>query len=211
MNIILIGDSGHAKVIADTVISAGNRVVARLDDKYNELTKEDGCWFGPVSEIHAILEKEQGKVIVAIGSNQTRRKIVERLSLTDNQYATVIHEKAIISPSVVIGHGTVVMPGAVVNAAVSIGNHAILNTRLVIEHDCTVGDYAHVSPGATITGGVKVGEGAHIGAGATVIPMKEIGQWSIVGAGSVVLDDIEEFSTVAGVPTRIIKKDNKSV
>ncbi|PSL40748.1 hypothetical protein B0H99_104210 [Planomicrobium soli] len=45
MNIILIGDSGHASVIADNVVSCGNRVVAKLDDKYTGLFLKN-CWFG---------------------------------------------------------------------------------------------------------------------------------------------------------------------
>lgn len=211
MNIILIGDSGHARVIADNIISSGNQVIARLDDKYNELFKEDDCWFGPSSEVHSLIEKENAKVIIAIGANAIRRKIVERLALESSQYATVIHKEAIVSPSATIGFGTVVMPGVIVNAAATIGDHVILNTRLVIEHDCIVEDYAHVSPGSMVTGGVKIREGVHVGAGATVIPTKEIGQWSVVGAGSVVIDDIEEFSTAVGVPARVIKKEENPV
>lgn len=211
MNIILIGDSGHAKVIADNVISNGDQVIARLDDKYAELFKEDGCWLGPVSETKALVEKENAKVVIAIGANAIRKKIAGLLSLEDEQFATIIHKDSIVSPSAIIGHGTVIMPGVIVNAAANIGKHVILNTRLVIEHDCAIGDYAHVSPGAMITGGVKIGDGVHIGAGATVIPTKKIGQWSVVGAGSVVIDDIEEHSTAVGVPARTIKTAQNTV
>ncbi|MGI2327649.1 acetyltransferase [Planococcus sp. YIM B11945] len=211
MKIILIGDSGHAKVISDNINSTGNQVIARLDDKYKELFQEDGCWFGPSTAVHVLLENGDAKVIVAIGSNSVRQKIVKRLSLEENQYATVIHKDAIVSPSATVGHGTVVMPGVIVNAAAVIGNHAILNTRLVIEHDCIVGDYSHVSPGVMVTGGVQIGEGVHIGAGATVIPMKKIGSWSTIGAGSVVIEDIEDYSTVVGVPARVIKKEQNAV
>ena len=206
MKIILIGDSGHGKVIADNIVSMGNHVVAKLDDKYTELIKEENCWIGPVSEVHVLIEQERAKVVVAIGSNRVRQKVVRRLSLGAEQYATIIHKEAIISPSAVIGNGTVVMPGVIVNAAASIGNHAILNTGAVVEHDCEVRDYAHISPGAILTGGVEIGEGAHIGAGATVIPLKKIGQWSVVGAGSVILDHIGELSTAVGIPARILKR-----
>lgn len=210
MNVILIGDSGHARVIADNVTSTGNRVIARLDDKYSKLFKQDGCWLGPVSEVQGLIEQESAKVIIAIGSNPIRKKIVDRLNLQDNDYATIVHKEAIISPSASIGHGSVVMPGVIVNAAAVIGSHVILNTRLVIEHDCLVDDYAHVSPGALITGGVSIHEGVHVGAGATVIPTKSIGQWSVIGAGSVVIDDIDDFSTAVGVPAKVIKKEAKT-
>ncbi|TWT27780.1 acetyltransferase [Planomicrobium sp. CPCC 101110] len=205
MNIILIGDSGHARVIYDNVISGGNQVVAKLDDKYTELFKEDGCWIGPISEVYGLIEKEEAKVVIAIGANTVRRKIVEQLSLDASCYATAIHKDAIVSPSAVIGHGTVIMPGAIVNAAASVGNHSILNSRIVVEHDCKIGDFVHVSPGAVVAGGAKIKEGALIETGAAIIPMKQIGQWSIVKAGSVVMDDIAEISTATGVPARITK------
>lgn len=211
MKVILIGDSGHARVIADNVISNGDTVVARLDDKYNELEKKLDCWYGPSSMVHQLIEQEQAKVIIAIGANAVRRKIVDKLNLPNDQYATIIHKDALVSPSAQLGHGTVVMPGVIVNAAAQVGSHVILNTRLVIEHDCLIGDYAHVSPGAMITGGVTVGDGVHIGAGATVIPTKTIGAWSTIGAGSVVIDDIEEQSTAVGVPARVIKTADQTV
>ena len=205
MNIILIGDSGHAKVISDNVVSAGNRVVARLDDKHTEIFKANGCWFGPVSEVSKLMEKEQAKVIIAIGANSVRRKIVERLALNAGQYATAIHSTAVISPSAAIGYGTVLMPGAVVNAEAAVGNHAILNSRSVVEHDCIVGDYVHIASGAAAAGLAKLGEGALVETGASISPMKEIGQWSVVRAGSAVMDDVESFSTVMGVPALEIK------
>ena len=205
MNIILIGDSGHAKVIADNVVSAGNRVVARLDDKHTEVFKANGCWFGPVSEVSKLMEKEQAKVIIAIGANSVRRKIVERLALSADQYATAIHSNAVISPSAAIGYGTVVLPGAVVNAEAVVGNHTILNSRSVVEHDCTVGDYVHMASGAVVAGLATLENGVLVETGASITPMKKLGQWSVVRAGSAVMDDVEEFSTVMGVPALDIK------
>lgn len=205
MNIILIGDSGHGKVIVDIVRSNGDNVVAKLDDKYSEAFNENNCFFGPVSNVKDLIKEKQAKVIISIGSNSIRRKVVERLSLSNDHYATSIHKQAIISPSAEIGSGTVIMPGAVVNADVCIGSHSIVNSSSVIEHECIIGDFAHVSPGAIMAGGAELSEGVHIGAGATIIPLKKVGQWSVVGAGSVVLGNIKGFSTAVGIPAKVIK------
>ncbi len=207
MKIILIGDSGHARVIADAVVSAGGQVVARLDDKYTELVEQDGCAFGPVAEVHKLIETKQAKVVVAIGANVVRQKIVERLALSADQYATAIHRAASISPSAVISPGTVVMPGAVVNAEAVIGNHVIVNSRAVVEHDCVIGDYVHVASGAAVAGLVKLDEGVWVETGASIVPTKRIGQWSVVRAGSAVMEDVGEFKTVIGVPAVEVKVD----
>lgn len=203
MNIILIGDSGHARVITDNLASCGHRVVARLDDKHAELVQQDGCWLGPVAEVHGLIEKEGAKVILAIGANAVRKKIVESLAIQPEQYAAAIHKEAVVSPSALIGPGTVVMPGAIVNAGAVVGQHAILNSRSVVEHDCTVGNFVHVSPGATVSGVVKLGEGVLIEPGASIVATKEVGQWSIVRAGSAVLDNVGEYATVIGVPAYV--------
>lgn len=207
MKIILIGDSGHARVIADNVVSAGGEIVARLDDKYTELVESDGCTFGPVAEVHELIRKNQAKVIAAIGANSVRRKIVERLNLDARQYATAIHRDASVSPSAIIGHGTVIMPGAVVNAEAVIGNHVIVNSRAVVEHDSVIGDFAHIASGAAMAGLVKLGEGVWVETGVSIVPTKRIGQWSVVRAGSAVMEDVGEFKTVMGVPALEVNVD----
>jgi acetyltransferase EpsM len=204
--IILIGDSGHSKVIEDSIRSQNGVIIAKLDDKYNKNTYEHQVFKGPIHLIKEILEDDV-RIVIAIGSNSVRKQIVERLALPKEKYAKVIHNSAIISNSSNIGLGTVVMPGAVVNADVSIGNHTIINTNSVIEHDCVIEDFAHVSPATILTGNVKVGEGSHIGAGATVIPGIEIGAWTNIGAGSAVISNIESNTTVVGVPARLIEKE----
>ena len=46
-----------------------------------------------------------------------------------------------------------------------------------------------------------------MGSGSTVIQGKKIGKASIVGAGAVVIKDVDIYSTVVGVPAKIIKVD----
>lgn len=203
---ILIGDSGHAKVIEDCIIANSNKVIAKLDDKYSSIFKEGPYIKGPLSCIKSLL-KNNTKVVVAIGNNQIRKKIVGLLNIKIDYYGTVIHPSAIISPSASIQAGTVIMPNVVVNADCQIGGHVILNSTCVVEHDCVVENFAHISPGTILTGGVTVGEGTQLGAKSTVIPLIKIGDWSMVGAGSVVIKNIDDRITAAGVPARVIKKE----
>lgn len=207
--IVIIGDSGHAKVLTGVVNSNDDmKVYAKLDDKYQVVFTEDELVKGPVSHLWELIKVDSSLgVIVGIGSNLVRKKIVEELNLESEIYISAIHTSAIVSTSVEIGVGTVVMPGAIVNADTWLGNHSIVNSGSVVEHDCVVGDYGHVSPLAVLTGGVDIGEGVHIGAGASVIPLKKIGAWSTVGAGAVVVSDIEDKVTVVGAPARVVKRE----
>lgn len=203
---ILIGDSGHSKVIEDCINACGNQVVAKLDDKY-DFTFQTGPYLkGPLSAMKQVLKGDR-KVIISIGNNKVRQEIVERLQLKETDYGVVIHPSAIISPTAKIGFGTVIMPKAVVNADSRIGNQVILNTGCIVEHDCKVNHFVHISPSAVLTGGVIINEGTQVGANSTVNPLVEVGKWSIVGAGSVVIRDIPDHVTAVGVPTKVIKKE----
>jgi len=55
---------------------------------------------------------------------------------------------------------------------------------------------------------VVLGDDCWIGAGAIILPGVKIGKMAIVGAGAVVVKDVEDFSVVAGVPAKVIKRLN---
>lgn len=208
MNIIIIGDSGHSKVIADSInASSDQQVYAKLDDKYDAVFSEAGIVKGPIRHITTLLKENNDlNVIVGIGVNAIRQRIISTYELAEDVFCNVIHPSAVISPTAQLGKGIVIMPNAVVNADAVIGNHVILNSGSVVEHDCAVEDYAHLSPLAVLTGGVHVGAGSHIGAGASVIPGLKIGKWTTLGAGSVVISNIEDHVTAVGNPARVIRK-----
>lgn len=188
----LYGASGHAKVIIDMMNASGIKVDAMFDDDkdINELMSipVHHRWNG------------ESPVVVSIGNNETRKQIAEKLSC---EFATIIHPSSIISPTVLIDHGTVVMQGSIIQSGAKIGKHCIINTGASIDHECIIEDYVHISPKATLCGNVHIGEGAWIGAGAVVIPGVRIGRWSTIGAGSVVVCDVPEGAVAFGNPCRI--------
>lgn len=198
--VIIIGASGHGKVVADIVVAAGDMAVGFLDDD----TGKTMCGSFPVLGNISVAEKYKDcAFVVAIGSNAIRKKIAERV--TGLRWYTAIHPSAVISSSAVIGEGTVVMPNAVVNAEASVGRHCIINTCAVIEHENRIGDYVHISPCAALAGNVTVGEGTHIGIGACIKNNIFICPDCTIGAGSVMVKDVLETGVYAGVPGRRIK------
>lgn len=191
----LYGASGHAKVIIDILRDAGEPIEGLFDD--NKEVKQLLSY--PVYTT----DKVTGLLIVSIGDNKTRKRIVDSLSV---EFGGVIHPSAIVSPLSDVEEGTVVMQGAIIQSCAVIGKHCIINTAASVDHDCKVGDFVHISPKATLCGNVEVGEGAWIGAGAIVIPGVKIGKWCVIGAGSVVTKDIPDYSLAAGNRCKVIKK-----
>ncbi len=213
MNIAIIGQGGHSKVIQDLIsLNSQFHIVAYLDDKFEELMLMDATFIGPILSAEAIIEVfEDVKFIIAIGNNQTRKSIADKLKLPNGRYMTLVHPTATVSSSAKIGQGTVIMAHSVINADTHIGDHTIINTSSVVEHDNELGSFVHVSPNATLTGAVKIKEGVHVGAGATVIPNVEIGEWAVIGAGATVIHPIPSHCTAVGVPAMVKNKQVNEV
>lgn len=207
MKIIILGNGGHSKVIQEMIACMKDQqIIAILDDKYQFMNVDQGIMYAPISYVEEIITPDV-KVVMAIGNNTTRKSLAKKLKVRADQYLTVVHPTAVISPTATIGNGTVVMPHALINAEAIIGNHCIINTGAIVEHENLIGDYSHISPNATLTGNVSVGVGVHIGASATIIPGIHIGNWSIIGAGSTVIEHIPAHRKAVGCPTRLINND----
>jgi len=195
---LLYGASGHARVVKDCVISSGGQVNEIFDDN-PDLIKLDNI---PVVGYYNPEHKSQEEIIISIGDNLVRKKIVSKIK---HPFGVGIHKASVVSPASTIGEGTVAMPGSIVNAGSAVGRHCILNSNSVVEHDCELDDFVHLSSNVTLCAEVTIGEGTHIGAGSTVIPGKKIGKWCVIGAGAVIIQDIPDYSMVVGVPGKIIR------
>ena len=196
--VVIIGASGHGKVIADIILKSGDAIKGFLDD--SKETTETVVGFpvlGKVSDYEKYLDCQ---FVIAIGNASVREKI--SLQLEDKvQWYTAIHPAAIISGlDVEIGEGTVVMATAVINSSVKIGRHCIINTGAVVEHDNVLEDYVHISPNTTLAGTVSVGKRTHVGAGATVKNNIAICEDCTIGAGAVVVKNLEISGIYVGVP-----------
>lgn len=192
--LIIIGASGHGKVIADIAVKNGYEDIVFLDD--NESLTE--CAGFPVVGKTSEAANMDGDKIVAIGNAIIR----ERIQKKNENIVTLIHPNAVISRRVRIGKGTVVMAGVVINSDAVIGEGCIINTCSSVDHDCKVGDFSHVSVGSHVAGTAVVGERTWIGAGATVSNNVIISSDCMIGAGAVVVKDIEKAGTYIGVPAK---------
>lgn len=198
--LVIIGASGHGKVVVDIAVKSGYEIVGFLDD--NDSVKEI-CGFPVLGATKNMFEyKDSCEFVIAIGNNEIREKIATSY---DVKWATLIHPTAVVGINVQIGEGTVIMANAVINPCANIGRHCIINTGAIVEHDNELADYVHISPNAALAGTVCVGKGTHIGIGACVKNNITITGNVVVGAGAVVIKDITETDVYIGVPARRIR------
>lgn len=195
--LVIIGASGHGKVIADIAVKCGYQDIVFLDD--NEKVKEC-AGFPVIGKVSDAVTMNDDK-IVAIGNAEIREIIQSKLS----NLVTLIHPNAVVSRRVEIGEGTVIMAGAVINSDVIIGKGCIINTGASVDHDCKIGDFVHVSVGAHVAGTASIGRNTWVGAVATVSNNVSICDHCMIGAGAVVVNDVVNSGTYVGVPVRKIK------
>jgi sugar O-acyltransferase (sialic acid O-acetyltransferase NeuD family) len=204
-----VGAGGHAAVVADALLEAGARVLGFTDP---DASKHGTLRLGlPVLGSDDVLAQHgTGGVRLAnglgfvsgSGRSSLRARVQRQLEAQGWSFIPVIHPRATVSRSAVLGEGSQVLAGAIVQAGATIGAGTIVNTAAIVEHDAIVGDWCHLASQSTLSGQTRVGAGSLIGAGAVLRQSVSIGEDTIVGAGAVVLRDSPGGETLCGVPAR---------
>jgi sugar O-acyltransferase (sialic acid O-acetyltransferase NeuD family) len=195
--IVLIGYSGHAFVVADILLKAGEKVVGYCEKEQKQ--------FNPFRLKHMGMQTDEStkkqllkyQLFVAIGDNALRKRIYESIQ-NELEICNAIHPSSLIASHVAIGNGTMIGANAILNSCSTIGNAVIINSGAIIEHECIIDDFVHIAPGSVLCGNVKVGEGSFVGANSVIKPGISIGKNCIIGAGSVIIKNIEDGKVVVG-------------
>jgi sugar O-acyltransferase (sialic acid O-acetyltransferase NeuD family) len=185
-SIVILGNSGHAKSLADAIERQGQYKIAgyvvndeRTDNMIYPIIGKD-C------DLQGIFSSGIENAAVGIGylgKSDIRERLYAKLKNTGFKLPVICDPSAIVSKHAIIGEGTFIGKGAIINANADIGKMCIINTGAIVEHDCVVNEFSHIAVGAVLCGGVKVGKAAFIGANATVIQEITIPAKSIIGAG----------------------------
>ncbi len=206
--LVIIGASGHGKVVADIGEKNGYTEILFLDD--NKTVKTCGK-YSVVGASCDAMGYSSCDFIVGIGNAEARKRIQEELTEKGLYIVTLVHPKSVIAPDVSLGVGTVVMAGAIINPGSTVGNGCIINTGATVDHDNNIADYVHISVGSHLAGTVSVGACTWVGAGAIVNNNITICDNCIIGAGAVVVNNLSESDTYIGIPARKKFMHNESL
>jgi sugar O-acyltransferase (sialic acid O-acetyltransferase NeuD family) len=215
---IIWGSAGHAKVLADIILSCGSKIVALFDNNPNAISCIPNVplyyglnglnkWISGKKSLH-----KTGAVIAIGGSGgKDRLELAQTLGSIGFSTPCIIHKSAAISKSSLLGEGSHILAQSVISADVSIGNQCIINNSSNIDHECRLGNGVHVAPGAILCGCVCINDNTMIGAGSVILPRINIGKNVLVGAGSIVTHDIPDNVIVAGNPAKILNNHRLEV
>jgi len=209
-NIVLVGCSGHARVVIDSVERMGGFRIAGIIDSFVPVghTCLGYQVLGDEHRLPDLIETHRIRGgVIAIGDNWIRHMIAEKIRaiVPGFEFVTVIHPSAQVARSARVGPGTVVLPGAIVAANADVGEFCIVNTKASIDHDGVMGPFSSFAPAVTAGGEVTVKAFAAVLLGANIIHSISIGEHSVVGAGSLVLRDVPDRVVAYGLPARVIR------
>jgi sugar O-acyltransferase (sialic acid O-acetyltransferase NeuD family) len=157
---------------------------------------------GPLT---AAEEWPRALLVDALGSPRSFRQrpvVVARAGGPASRFLTVVHPRAVVSPSATLASGCLVLAGAVIGPKATLGAHVQVLANAVVSHETTVGDWSILATGAICSGRVRLGQGCYLGAGARVIHDGSVGEGALVGMGAVVTRPVPPGVTVVGNPAR---------
>jgi sugar O-acyltransferase (sialic acid O-acetyltransferase NeuD family) len=153
--LVIIGAGGHGKVVLETALLQGDYQIAGFIDDAVRVDEING--FLRIGTIDELLNQKikADCFIVAIGNNETRKNLFEKLK-SFMKPAIIKHPSAVISVSASIGNGTVILANSVINAGTSIGENCIINSMCLIDHETEIGNHVHISQGTIVGSNVKI-------------------------------------------------------
>ena len=113
------------------------------------------------------------------------------------QFSVDIHPGASIGSGIMLDHAT----GLVV------GETAVIGDNVSILHSVTLGGIGSESGNRH----PKIGSGVLIAAGAKVLGNISVGKGAKIGAGSLVMDSVKPYSTVVGVPAKVVGENKNEI
>lgn len=211
-DLVIIGGSGFGREVANVVeaINAEKpewHLLGLVDDNLTGTTEEGFSIIGNIEDLLSFERKPY--VIVAIAETKTRFDLIETLSKSGFNFATIIDPTVRMGRKVNIGEGTIICPNTLFTTNIEIGKHCILNVNCSFGHDTKIGDFVSIMSHTAIAGDVEIGAGCYFGLNCTCINMVKLGAWSKYGAGCVIVEDMPEKIVAVGVPAKVIKTLDK--
>ncbi len=148
-SLLIVGAGKHGQVVAEVAEACGYDKIDFLDDNSPDA-------IGETDRIEELVREYDGTV-VSIGNSAIRKNLVHRLQSINAPIVSLIHPKAFVAPSAIIGSGSIVLPGAMIHTNASIGIGCIISIGALIDHDAVVEDFGHVNTGAIVAAGKRAG------------------------------------------------------
>ena len=165
MQILIYGSSDFAPTVIELARACGHEPVGMVDD----FNQKEGV-LGSLAEVTRSHPPAAFGMALAIGYKDLagRWAAWQRLRSAGYHTPALIHPRAYVADSAVVGFGSMVMAGSLVDVRARIGEAAVLWPGACVNHDASVGDNCFLSPNTTLCGFVQLGANSFVGANAAI-------------------------------------------
>lgn len=153
--LLILGAGGYGQLACETAEAMGIFTrIAFLDDQNPQA-------LGKLSEYRHFCGQFDC-AFVAMGAPSLRERWIGALKEVGYALPPLVHPRAYVSPSAVLGEATIVEPMAVVNTAATVACGTLICAGSVVNHNaqvlayCQIDCNAVVAAGATVPSGTKV-------------------------------------------------------
>ncbi len=209
-HLLIIGARGFGREIYRTFVHTqlylNGEVVVKgfLDDKADALEGLKGEWPPILGAVETYKIQSEDVFFCAMGDAHWRKHYVDIIKGKGGHFINIIHQTALVSPTVTIGEGCCIGAFTTISPNVTIGNHVMIQAYDDFGHDSSVGDYASIESYVFLGGYASVGELSTMHTKSSIIPHKSIAKECVVGFGSVVMRNFKDGSHVFGNPAKKI-------
>lgn len=208
-NVVIVGAGGFARELKWLLPDCLDESKYRFK---GYLGKDQGA--GPDAEVQRLTladpesydPQPNDRFVLAIGSMDHRRRIVESIVDRGGQFVSLIHPRALVASSAKLGAGVVLYPFAVVSNEATLGDYAKLNFYASVGHNSSLGKYCLLAPYATVNGFSILEDEVYMSTHSTVAPVVTVGSDTKVSANSAVMNDVAPRSFVFGVPGKCVRQ-----
>lgn len=164
MRLLIYGSRDYARTVAEVAQDCGHEIAGLIDDT-------DPRRPGVVGRLDdAVAGHPDCAIVLGIGYSDLGMHWAAwlRTRASGRPTPTLVHPRAYVARSAVVGLGSVVMAGAIVDQRVRLGEVVVVWPGACVNHDTFVDDNCFVSPNAVLCGHVSVGAHTFVGAAAAV-------------------------------------------
>lgn len=144
-------------------------------------------------------------------SNKKGVEIGNNVSIGTGAAIQTESSKFYLNPIVEIGDNTMIGKDFFCSATshIKIGKNCLLSWRVtILDHDHVFDgrDMPVITKGVSKGKPIDIGNNTFIGIGVVILKGVKIGKNSVIGANSVVTKSFDDYSVIAGVPAKLVKK-----
>ncbi len=182
MKLLVYGSGEFAIVVRDLAQQCGHEVSGFIDD----FNVGPGI-LGDFDAVRLSYRPEEFGIAIGVGYKDlgARWSVFETVTAFGYAVPPLIHPRAYVRDSGLVGEGSFIMAGSIVDVGASVGELTVVWPGVVINHDSRIERNVFLSPNATICGSTVVNADSFIGAGAVVCEHRTVPARSFVKAGTV--------------------------